>query len=61
MQSTERIARDVSVLQSNLRTFSRLASSLQNAEVRNFSQEDAVYAEIDLLRSALGYGAGETA
>jgi len=54
---TERIPHDVEELQSRLRTFSRLASSLRNAKVRDAGQIKAVELEIDMLRAKLGYSA----
>jgi hypothetical protein len=51
----ERIPHDVADLKSKLATFTRIASSLRSARVRNVGQIDAVQHEIDLLREALGY------
>jgi hypothetical protein len=51
----ERIERKVGDLRSKLATFSRLASSLRNATVRNPAQIDGVEKEVDLIRQALGY------
>jgi chromosome condensin MukBEF ATPase and DNA-binding subunit MukB len=53
----ERIPHDVEELKSRLRTFSRLASSLRNAKVRDAGQIKAVELEIDMLRAKLGYSA----
>lgn len=51
-----RIPRDTEDLNRNLSTFTRLATSLRSAPVRNDGQLNAVEMEIDLLRKALGYG-----
>ena len=51
----ERIPHDEDALKSRLRTFSTLASHLRARVPRIHSEEDAVYAEIALLRAALGY------
>lgn len=54
--ATATLARDVSDLQANLRTFTRLATTLRSESPRNLSQLEAVEREIDLTRKALGYG-----
>ena len=52
---------EIETLQSRLRVFSILASHLRARQVRVFSQEDAIYHEISLVRKALGYTLGGAA
>lgn len=52
---TPRIQHNVDELKSRLRVFTRLASSLRNAPIRNLSQLETIEGEIDNLRRALGY------
>lgn len=59
LQTAQRVSRDNDELKKNLQTFTRLATSLRNAPVRNLGQLSAVEHEIDLLRKALGFR-GET-